>query len=566
MAAQTHQDSTPRGARPSIFSYFRDIRVIQVVLQIVFIILLVSILSFVFINVYNSLADRNLVPTFRFLTTRGGIPISDSPAWYTPDESYGEAFFVGVINTIRAVSVGLVGATAIGILVGILLLSNNWLIRNISRIYVEILRNTPLLVQLYFWYFVVFLEALPKDPTGLPAPGVTSISWSVPIMFLLIVAITLLARRTNFPARMTVGGLLGLIVLAVIRPALLDNPATEGIVTIGMLLLIGVFLLISFFAPKDWRGLATGFLAMTVGTILGAGLFQLFEYFGIVADGQALNLSVYPVFYYSVKGIFAPEIIPTAVFGTWAVFVAIGIALAIVIWMLAGHVTETTGKPVPRGTYAILSIVIFSVIGWGIAGTQARPTTIPIEGDEGTVELVPYDEALESGDILFEDWPLYRTEPVIIATPELNRFNNLEIGFVLQPQYSALVLGLIVYTSAFIAEIVRAGIQAVPYGQIEAARALGLSTSDTLLRVILPQALRVIIPPLGNQYLNLSKNSSLAAAVAFADTYQVGTTMMNQSGQSITGFTMLLIVYLTLSLLISVVMNIVNGRFQIVTR
>ncbi|MCA9888016.1 MAG: ABC transporter permease subunit [Anaerolineae bacterium] len=566
MAAQLDKDSTFTGAPPSFFSYFRDIRVIQVVLQIVFIILLVSILSFVVVNVYESLAERNLVPTFRFLASRSGIPLGDSPAWYSPDASYGEAFFVGVINTIRAVSVGLVGATVIGILVGILLLSNNWLIRNISRIYVEILRNTPLLVQLYFWYFVVFLEALPKDPTGIPAPGVASVPWTTPIMLILIFLITLLARRTSHPTRMTVGGFLGLIVLAVVRPAMLSNPDLAGMVNISLLLLIGIFLLISFFAPKGWRGLAIGFLAMTIGTILGAALFELLYYFGITSNGQALHLSIYPVFYYSVKGIFAPEIIPTSVFGIWAVFIAIGVALSIVLWMLAGHVTETTGKPVPRGTYAILAIVIFGVIGWGVAGAQARPPTVPIADDEGAIEQVPYSDAINSDMIPFEDWPLYRPEPIVIATPQLNRFNNLDIGNVLQPQYSALVIGLIVYTSAFIAEIVRAGIQAVPYGQIEAARALGLSTPQTLTRVVLPQALRVIIPPLGNQYLNLSKNSSLAAAVAFADTYQVGTTMMNQSGQSITGFSMLLIVYLTLSLLISVVMNIVNGRFQIVTR
>lgn len=132
---------------------------------------------------------------------------------------------------------------------------------------------------------------------------------------------------------------------------------------------------------------------------------------------------------------------------------------------------------------------------------------------------------------------------------------------------AALVLGaLVIYTSSFIAEIVRAGIQAVPKGQIEAARALGLSQGDLLRRVILPQALRVIIPPLGNQYLNLAKNSSLATVVAYADIYATSVTMAGTSGQSVPIIIMVMGTYLIISLTISAVMNWVNRRFQIVAR
>ena len=130
----------------------------------------------------------------------------------------------------------------------------------------------------------------------------------------------------------------------------------------------------------------------------------------------------------------------------------------------------------------------------------------------------------------------------------------------------ALLLALVVYTSSFIAEIVRAGIQAVPSGQLEAGRALGLPQTQLLARIIFPQALRVIIPPLGNQYLNLSKNSSLAISIGFADTFNITTTIMNQSGQTVTGFFMVMVFYLVLSLSISVIMNAVNNRFRLVTR
>jgi len=180
-------------------------------------------------------------------------------------------------------------------------------------------------------------------------------------------------------------------------------------------------------------------------------------------------------------------------------------------------------------------------------------------------ETIIVAEAREAGEIGFREEILISQRPVLISLPERGRF-RFEVGTIIWPEYLALLLGLVVYTSAFIGEIVRAGIQAVSYGQTEAARAIGLSSSQTLRLVVMPQALRLIIPPLSNQYLNLSKNSSLAIAVAFADTYQVGLTMMNQSGQSVTGFTMILVTYLSMSLAVSAVMNIINSRFQLKTR
>ena len=125
---------------------------------------------------------------------------------------------------------------------------------------------------------------------------------------------------------------------------------------------------------------------------------------------------------------------------------------------------------------------------------------------------------------------------------------------------------MVIYTSAFIAEIVRAGIQAVPKGQLEASRALGISQGEMLRLIILPQALRVIIPPMGNQYLNLAKNSSLAIAVSYTDIYQVTNTIINQSGQSVTGILMIMLAYLVISLSISLLMNLLNQRYQLVTR
>ena len=180
---------------------------------------------------------------------------------------------------------------------------------------------------------------------------------------------------------------------------------------------------------------------------------------------------------------------------------------------------------------------------------------------------MPYDDAFESGMLTIEQELEYSRQPLIFRPPTLDRRGrNVETGIEISPSYLAVFLGLVIYTSAFIAEIVRAGIQAVPKGQLEASRALGLSQGDMLRLVVLPQALRVIIPPLGNQFLNLSKNSSLAIAVAYTDIYQVTFTIINQSGQSVTGILMVLLAYLVISLCISLVMNLVNQRFQLVTR
>jgi ABC-type amino acid transport system permease subunit len=155
--------------------------------------------------------------------------------------------------------------------------------------------------------------------------------------------------------------------------------------------------------------------------------------------------------------------------------------------------------------------------------------------------------------------------PIDLQNPVLGKF-NFEGGSVFTAEFVGLGLSLILYTAAFIADIVRAGIQSVPNGQIEAARAAGLSNGQTLRMIVLPQAMRLIIPPLTNQYLNLSKNSSLAIAIGFYDLYNVGTIAGNQSGQVVVFFTFILVTYLLLSLVISLFMNFFNRSLQLKTR
>ena len=155
--------------------------------------------------------------------------------------------------------------------------------------------------------------------------------------------------------------------------------------------------------------------------------------------------------------------------------------------------------------------------------------------------------------------------PVRIDQPQIEGLNYVG-GIKLTPNFAAILIGLVLYTGAFIAEIVRAGIQSVPKGQSEAARALGLSESQRLQLVVLPQALRVIIPPLTSQYLNLVKNSSLAIAVGFPDLWSTSFTTLNQSGQSIQVFLFVMGTYLSFSLLISFLLNWYNQRIALVER
>lgn len=550
-------------------SFLRDIRFLQIVGQIIFAIIVVAVVSRVMTDVFAALQARNLTPNLAFLQNRAGFDISNSPSWYTSNSSYGTAFQVGLVNTLRIVSVGLVLSTLLGIFIGIFLLSRNWLVRTISRIYVEILRNTPLLLQLFVWYFIVMLS-LPvfRDAYTFPPEGVSYI----PVRLVLyVVAIFLVWRRSarwedgSVQHHATVSGLAAALVMIEAVFWLFNNqPGWQSVYAVGDLnanfllyMLISTLLVIgAWFVPVTWRGLALG---SSVGQAVGG----LLVYFGILPN-SAFRVEIYPAIYASIRGFAFPELLPTARFAEWMAFVALGIVLALVQWVYFGRITETTGKPIPRGWYALLAIIILAAAGWILVGSEPAPTAVPILQDGETVYM-PLEEARAKQFMTIQDELQYNASPLIFRLPERTNF-RFTVGTEIQPEYMALLLGLVVYTSAFIAEIVRAGIQAVPYGQLEAARAMGLTNAQTLRMIILPQALRVIIPPLGNQYLNLSKNSSLAIAIAYADLFLITTTIMNQSGQSVTGMVMVMLTYLIISLIIAAGSNWINRRFQLVTR
>lgn len=571
--------SSPTGQSPGgrfIPAFLRDVRVLQIIGQIVFAILLLLIASSIWNSILGTLQSRNLTPSTNFLANRAGFDISEGSDWYSSNSTYGDAFRVGVENSLRIIGVGLVLTTILGILAGIFLLSSNWLIRTITRAIVELLRNTPLLVQLIGWYFIVILSLpLFQEPFTLPQEGIQQVTLRL-VLYLVALVLAWFALRRYPPAsprRIVVWTGLAAAILALevgfrlnlTNPSLygsgrLDNLWFWGYVVVS----VAAVLAARYLAPLAlrWR-----LLGLSVGQLLGGLLF----YFGILPNSIIARVEVYPALIISRRGVVLPEILPTARFTEWIIFVVIGLVLAGAIWVYFGRITETTGEPTRRLPYAIISIVAFIVIGWAVASIAPQPSSIPVPQEDGTVAFMTVPDAEASGLLTRADEQAYSQSPLLYIPPvqrisPAGIVSGLESGMEITPAYTALLVGLVIYTAAFVAEIVRAGILAVPPGQLEAARALGLSTSQTLTIVILPQALRVIIPPLGNQYLNLSKNSSLAVAVAYADIVLVTQTIMNQSGQSVTGIVMIMLTYLAISLLIAAFTNIVNRRFQLVTR
>lgn len=576
MAAVPSAPDQPHLRASRIPAFLRDERVLQVLGQIIFAIVIAVLISQLVSSIFSSLASKNLSPTFSFLTNRAGFDISNAPSWYNSNSNYWTAFQVGLSNTFRIVSVGLALTTIMGVTAGIFLLSTNWLIRTITRSYVEAVRSTPLLAQLFVWYFIVMLS-LPtiNQAFTLPVEGVVPVAVRL-IIYVLIWFVAWLQLRKYAPtAPRRVGIMTGLLaIFATIEIAFwLNNTqdawkgsyANGNLLNGGFLLYTVVSLLLiaaSWYAPKEIRWRALG---LTIGQLAGGLLF----YFGIVPNA-AFRIEIYPAIFVSVRGFVFPEILTTARFALWMAFVLAGLGLGLMMWLFFGRVIETTGKPIPRTLYALLAIVGFTVIGWGLVGTNPAPPLVPVQ-QEGATTYLPIEEARAAGLLTEADEQLYSQQPLLFFLPRQNVnkggiVTGYATGTEIQPEYMALLLGLVVYTSSFIAEIVRAGIMAVPRGQIEASRALGFSTAQTLRMIILPQALRVIIPPLGNQYLNLSKNSSLAVAIAYADVVFVTTTIMNQSGQSVTGISMLMGVYLAISLSISLFTNWFNRRFKLVTR
>ncbi len=381
--------------------FWNNPQVRAIIFQVAALVATVAFGLYIFENTQDNLRRLGIASGFGFLSSPAGFDIIQTLIPYSAASSYGQVFWVALLNTLLVSALGIVFATLLGFIIGVARLSKNWLIAKLALIYIETFRNVPLLLQIFFWYFAVLRAA--------PAPR------------------------------------------------------------------------------------------------------------------QSLNLG--DAFFLNIRGLYLPA--PQFQPGFGGVLAALGIAIVLVIILTrwARQRQMATGQPFPVLSTALALLIGLPLITFWLAGS-----------------------------------------PLHWEVPELRGF-NFQGGLVIIPEMASLLLALSIYTAAFIAEIVRAGIQAVSHGQTEASFSLGINSGLTLRLIILPQALRVIIPPMTNQYLNLTKNSSLAAAIGYPDLVSsfAGTTL-NQTGQAIECIAITMAVYLTISLLISFIMNWYNRRVALVER
>jgi len=387
--------------QPARIAAFYNPKIRSVVFQAALVLALVLIVSWFVDNTIENLRRTRITSGFGFLGGRAGFAVGDTWLSFTPDSTNLRAFLVGLVNTLRVAVVGIVLATILGFLLGIMRLSSNWLVAKFATVYVETIRNVPLLLWLLFMYKAVLsVLPLPRNAVQLP-----------------------------------------------------------------------------FGANLSNRGL----ILPRVSTAEGGLVFEI------------------------------------------AIVLAIAIAIAIARW--AKRRRMETGQSFPTLKLNLALLIGLPLIGYILSGTR-----------------------------------------IGVEYPVLQGF-NFRGGVHVRPEFLALLTGLTIYTAAFIAEIVRAGILAVSHGQSEAAYSLGLRRGRMLRLVVIPQALRVIIPPLTSQYLNLTKNSSLAIAVGYPDLFAIfSKSVLNITGQAIECIAMIMGVYLTLSLLTSAFMNWFNNKMALVER
>lgn len=533
---QSSQDSVP---------FWRDIRVLGVLAQIAFVIVVVISISWLVTNILGNLTTlgenqflcrdgtSSVRCAFDFLRLDAQFDISETLITYDPSDSYARALLVGLGNTIRVTVFGVILATILGTFVGIARLSSNWLISSIAKWYVDIMRNTPLLLQLFFLFFGVILLFPPISEAiqlfGLP--------------------IYLSQRGINMPwfvfmpsAGIWLAFLVGAIVLVLVLWVMLSRQEERTgkarnrpfWVLLAFLVVIGIGWAVSgrstnsqaMLVARAQRIRTVDDMAATMARRLGvnelANVSSQLES-GAITEEQ-LNAAAYQIC--ALKDDPA-EVNLTAQLRTQ------NIPYAVTRYDRADQATEA---------YVAGECEIYVARSAVLAGERA------ILDDAANHSLVSVPEV-----------------PVRISVPRIEGLNFVG-GLKLTPNFAAILIGLVLYTGSFIAEIVRAGIQSVAKGQSEAARALGLSESQRLQLVVLPQALRVIIPPMTSQYLNLAKNSSLAIAVGYPDLWSTAFTTLNQSGRAIQVFVLVMGVYLTLSLSISFLLNWYNRRIALVER
>jgi general L-amino acid transport system permease protein len=496
-------------------SLLNDPVVRGIVYQVLVAAAVIAFAGWIILNTAQNLAAQNKTTGFDFLFRTAGFDISFTLIPWSRTSLYWEAFVAGLLNTLLVAIIGIFFATLLGFTLGIARLSSNWLIARVATVYIETIRNIPLLLQLFFWYFAVLKAmpavrqsfALPLDifinqrglmvPRPLPDHEFVWVLVAIVAAVIAAIAVGIWATRVRtltgrYPAAVVTAAKLADAVVSFLVALLAFSLLANMISGLSTPLVVGASLLAAVLSLTRFAPVSRAVLAFVFGlTILYALLLGMF-----------------------------PAVPPLLIAGGAALA---GLTLAWIVYERASERPPSEGR-FPLALLILIAIGIPALVYWA---TGAR--------------------------LAFE-------------LPVLERF-NFRGGVQLPPELVALVFGLTVYTAAFIAENVRGGIRAVSKGQTEAAQSLGLKEGDRLRLVIIPQAMRVIVPPLTSQYLNLTKNSSLGAAIGYPELVNVFTgTTLNQTGKAIEVIALTMAVYLTFSLLTSAFMNWYNGRVALVER
>jgi His/Glu/Gln/Arg/opine family amino acid ABC transporter permease subunit len=440
-----------------------------------------------------------------------GIQTVDSPERRL---TMSRALWVGMANTFRVAIAGIIFATIIGVIVGVSRLSKNYVARRASSVYVEMLRNVPILVQIILWLAILgSIGALTPD-TG-PIKGWVIVSQkgiSIPRVFL----------ADGFYQFLSLFLLLSVGIWFVRRRLVARQERLGGNQHVGSITtaLVVAALVVSWFANAPMAFLR-----------------------GVFASLESAWGSI-------------PQVVVQV--GLAALAVGVG-ALRVRAFLQSRRTPAGLAKLTDDDWFRLLFIALVAVVAAFIV-LRVWPGLSSWLINSGRDFFGVLSDKFGDGR---------GTRPLDAMRPTLStgRFVNYgTTGLTMTVFYASLFFGLVFYTSAFIAEVVRGGILAVPTGQGEAAAALGLSRGQALRKVILPQAFRVIMPPLGNQYLNLTKNTSLGIAVGFSEIVQVGQTVYNKNSQTLAVFSIYMMFFLACSLTISSIVNYINRRLAIVER
>ncbi|MFP5331786.1 MAG: amino acid ABC transporter permease [Acidimicrobiia bacterium] len=447
-----------------------------------------------------------------FLSRPAGIQIGEGI--FTDPENGFQVLQTGAVNMFRITFSGILAATVLGVLVGVSRLSANWLLNRIATFYVELLRNIPLLVQIVFWFFVATLTFpdVSAEQEGSQWLIVSNKGISIPWLF---------PTDTFWQwAVFLIGGVIAARTVYRSRIRRLEETGSDT-------------------HPARYAALA----------FLGAAVVGWFAHPLAGVFGWLWQAAVWVV-----------EAIPTI---GWQLALA-----GVVVWYGVRWIRRFLDSL--RSPAGLAKLTDDDWFRLGLAGLTAAVGAFVFLAFPGLTAAIAdlVDFVLRFLDQKFDF--LRGGNPLRFARPDVvvpGRFPQIgSSGMTMTPAFFGVWVGVTLYTAAFIAEIVRGGVLAVPKGQTEAGLALGLRRGQLLRMIILPQAFRIILPPIGNQYLNLAKNTSLGIAVAYPEIVAVGQTLANQTGQAMQTFLIWIVFYLAVSLVLSAIVNYYNRRLRLVER